>query len=117
MKHADNTKNNNHTEEENVINENCFKSLQEMVRDVAEVTKLLTEVTKKDNAYSAQKETKKIEKKVDPYHVDYAQNYYNNNNKIMNRKQEDTKHASKYTIEIDKDYSLKLEDSSSPNRD
>ena len=35
----------------------------------------------------------------------------------MNRKQEDIKHASKYTIEIDKDPSSKSEDSSSLNTD
>ena len=35
----------------------------------------------------------------------------------MNRKKETTKHASECTIEIDKDYSSKLQNSSSPSRD
>ena len=54
-KHMDNTKNNNHIEEENAIDENYFKQLQEMVKDVAEVIKLLTNVAKKDNTCFVQK--------------------------------------------------------------
>ena len=68
-----NTKNTNYTEEKNVIGENCFKRLQKMVGDAAEVTKLSTNIIKKDNVCSAQKETKKIEKKLDPYHIDHIQ--------------------------------------------
>ena len=50
--------NNNYIEEENIINENRFKRLQKKVRDVAEVTKLLTNIVKKDNECSAQKENR-----------------------------------------------------------
>ena len=42
-----NTKNNNYIEEENVVDKNHFKRLQEIVIDVAEITKLLTDITKK----------------------------------------------------------------------
>ena len=46
-KRTDNTKNNNHIEEENVIDENHFKRLQEIARDAAEITKLLTNIAKR----------------------------------------------------------------------
>ena len=44
-----------------------------MVRDVTEVIELLADVAKKENVYSVKKEEKKIEKKLNSYHVDYIQ--------------------------------------------
>ena len=102
-----------------------MKRLQEIVRDVTEVTKLLIDITKKDNACYVEKEQKKIEKKLNPYHIDHIQisaldnvieshaesdeeNQHENNKKSINKIKEDTKRASVCTIEIDKDHSLKL---------
>ena len=73
------------------------------------------------------KKIKKIENKLDLFHIDHTQmsaldnliqtsiesdeeNQYDNDNKSMNRKEEDIKHASKFIIEIDKDHSSKSED-------
>ena len=42
-----NTKNNNYAGEENVIDENCFEWLQEIVWDVEEVTTLLSNIRKR----------------------------------------------------------------------
>ena len=44
-----------------------------MVGDVTEVTKFLTDAVQKDNACSVKKEQKKIEKKLNPCHVDHVQ--------------------------------------------
>ena len=41
-----------------------------MIRDMIEVTKLLTNIVKEENMYSVIKEQKKIEKKLNPYHID-----------------------------------------------
>ena len=53
-----NTKNKkeNHAEEEYIIDENRFKRLQNIIGDVIEVTKLLTNIVKEKNTCSIIKE-------------------------------------------------------------
>ena len=60
----------NYAEEEYAIDENRFKQLQIMIGDVTEVTKLLTNITIEENTYFVIKEQKKLEKKLNLYHID-----------------------------------------------
>ena len=89
-----------------------------MIGDVTEVTKLLTYIMKEENIFSVIKEQKKIEKKLNPYHIDNVlmhtldnviqpfiesneENQHGNNKESIDRTKEDTKR-------IEKDYFSKL---------
>ena len=93
-----------------------------MIRDMIEVIELLTNVTKEENTYSVIKEEKKMEKKLNSYHIDNIsmhildnviqlfaesneQNKHGNDKESINRTKEDTK-------SIEKDYLSKSQDSS-----
>ena len=93
-----------------------------MIRDVIEVTKLLTNIMKEKSTYSIIKINKTMEKKINPYHIDdilmrvldnviqsfiesISENQYGNDKESMNRTKEDTK-------SMEKDYFLKLQYSS-----
>ena len=90
-----------------------------MIGDVIEVTKLLTNVMKEQNTCSVIKEQKKIEKKLNQYHIDNVlmqildnviqsliesnEEYQHRNDKeSMNRTKEDTKSTSECMIEMEK---------------